>query len=72
MHKHEYNTTSFAIELVIKHLQIISLCKSLGLMYTFMKKLCLKTIAELIDHAYNRMCICKAKRWINTCVKGLD
>jgi len=28
VHQHEYNTTSFPIELVIKHLQMTSLCKS--------------------------------------------
>jgi len=67
VHKLEYNTKGFAIELILKCLQMVPLCKNKGLMYTFLMKKYFKMIMELLDHGYNELCIYKAMKWISMC-----
>jgi len=67
VHKLEYNTKGFAIELILKCLQMVSLCKNKGLMYFFLMKKYFKMIMELLDHGYNELCIYRAMKWISMC-----
>jgi len=67
VHKPKCNTKGFVIELVVKCLQMVSLCKNKGLMYTFLMNIYLKMNMELLDHDYNELCIYKAMKCISMC-----
>ncbi len=67
VHKPKYNTKGFAIDLVLKCLQMVSLSKSKGLMYTCLMKSYFKMNMELLDHDYNEFSIYRAMKCISMC-----